>query len=307
MSFLNPISEPVLMYSSTDDQAPKINYAARAAGDIKTVLKACLVTGYGTKQGAGWSIQNETDFAAEFISPSVAMSDYSFGVTDTSTAQTTWYYNFKGVKTTPAKNNPAKSFYYINASHADNGWRMLITQRGFLFVELVQHPAIGKLSARLTYFGAIKSGITDTGGINIAFINTGHSGLTADQNFYTRYDYLHIKLESYSNIRFCTALPRLVSSLNNSSAPSRYDTSISIMDLHSVFYLVTSGGNILLGELPGLIGKMVNDKTKMFGVSEEVFNGRPVLRVCCGFPDTVAENVYLYSQVMLLPLDYWEY
>ena len=42
---------PVTLYTSEDPGAPKL---ARAAGSLKTVLKACLVTGYGSKPAAGW-------------------------------------------------------------------------------------------------------------------------------------------------------------------------------------------------------------------------------------------------------------
>lgn len=45
------------IYKSTDPDAPQLS---NAAGALKTVLKACLVTGYGTgtntKAGAGWNL-----------------------------------------------------------------------------------------------------------------------------------------------------------------------------------------------------------------------------------------------------------
>jgi len=52
MSLRNPVKYPVKYYSWQDDQAPQLS---NADGVIKTILKACLVTGYGTKQGAGWT------------------------------------------------------------------------------------------------------------------------------------------------------------------------------------------------------------------------------------------------------------
>ena len=52
MSLRNPVKYPVKYYSWQDDQAPQL---ADANGVIKTILKACLVTGYGSKQGAGWT------------------------------------------------------------------------------------------------------------------------------------------------------------------------------------------------------------------------------------------------------------
>lgn len=52
MSLRNPVKYPVKYYSWQDDQAPQLS---DADGVIKTILKACLVTGYGSKAGAGWT------------------------------------------------------------------------------------------------------------------------------------------------------------------------------------------------------------------------------------------------------------
>lgn len=52
MSLRNLVKYPVKYYSWQDDQAPQLS---DADGVIKTILKACLVTGYGSKQGAGWT------------------------------------------------------------------------------------------------------------------------------------------------------------------------------------------------------------------------------------------------------------
>ena len=42
---------PVTLYQSTDEGAPQLT---AAAGSLKTILKACLVSGYGQKQALGW-------------------------------------------------------------------------------------------------------------------------------------------------------------------------------------------------------------------------------------------------------------
>lgn len=53
MSLRNPEQFPVKFYSWQDNDAPQL---ANADGCIKTILKACLVTGYGGKDGAGWEM-----------------------------------------------------------------------------------------------------------------------------------------------------------------------------------------------------------------------------------------------------------
>ena len=301
MSFLNPVSEPVLMYSSTDANAPKINYAARAAGDVKTVLKACLVTGYGSKAGAGWSIQNETATVAEFVSPGVAMSDYSFGVTDTSASNTTWYYKYKGTQTNPAYNTPNKSFANINTTHADNGWRLIVSKRGMIFIELVQSTVVNKLSARLTYIGAVKSAVTDTNGINIAFFNIGHSAAISEPaNFYS-INYPHIRVESLNQLAIHSALPFL------SDRGADLATNVSQVDIISHYYVSSAYDAIFAAELPGLVGKIVNDKEKIYGIANETLENRHVLKICLGYQDNRTQYMYSRGRVMLIYLDGWSY
>lgn len=59
MSLRNPVKYPVKYYSWQDAQAPQLS---DADGVIKTILKACLVTGYGSKAGAGWTALFEDDY-----------------------------------------------------------------------------------------------------------------------------------------------------------------------------------------------------------------------------------------------------
>lgn len=63
MSLKQPVRYPVKYYSHTDTDAPQL---ADADGVIKTILKACLVTGYGdgadAKAGAGWTSVYEDAF-----------------------------------------------------------------------------------------------------------------------------------------------------------------------------------------------------------------------------------------------------
>ena len=257
-----------------------------------------MVTGYGTKQGAGWSIQNETDFAAEFVSPSVSMSDYAFGVSDGSSSQTSWYYKYKGTQTNPAYNAPNKSFANINTTHADNGWRLMVTKRGILFIELVQSTIVNKISARLTYIGAIKSAITDAGGINIAFFNIGHSAAQTENMFFYRNNYSHYAVESYSGLYVFGATPFVTT---NSFTPS-----VSLVDITTRLYLTTTTG-IFIGELPGIVAKLINDTSKMYGISNDTLNSRPTMQITLGYTDYRTQYMYSNGRVMLIYLDNWDF
>lgn len=54
--FLQPEKVPVKVYLSTDKDAPRLD---RTPNCVQTILKACLVTGYGEKEPAGWTMPFE--------------------------------------------------------------------------------------------------------------------------------------------------------------------------------------------------------------------------------------------------------
>ena len=68
---------PAKVYRSTDKDAPKLD---AVAGSLKTLLKACLVTGYGAddsrKEPAGWAMPFENDVSAVFRSQSPESTKY---------------------------------------------------------------------------------------------------------------------------------------------------------------------------------------------------------------------------------------
>ncbi|WP_413190868.1 hypothetical protein [Psychrobacter sp. AT9] len=301
MSFLNPVSEPVKRFSSTDADAPQINYNARVAGDVKTVLKACLVTGYGATASAGWTVANETATVAEFVSPSAAMSDYRLGVDDTSTSSTTWYYQYQNAIVNPSYNSPGKSFANVDKTHASNGWQLFITSLGIVFVEIVYHTAVGKLSTRITYIGQVKSALNNTSGKNIMFFNVGHSATIGIINyFFNSTSYIHLNLET-------NTLTHISSATANALSAATYKLDTSLVDLVSPIYLSNSTKDCLIGELPPFLSKLVNKSSNLYGVSDFTLDGRGVVSVCAGFANATAATANERSFTMLIRTDYWEY
>lgn len=301
MSFLNPVSEPVLRFSSTDADAPQIDYNSRVAGDVKTVLKACLVTGYGSTASAGWTITNEVDHVAEFVSPSAAMSDYRLGIDDTSTSSTTWYYQYQDVRTNPSYNTPDKSFSYADKTHASNGWQLLTTNRGIVFIELIQHSTVNKLSARITYFGAVKSAIASVTGKNIFFFNVGHDGgVKYPYYFYSSYSHVHTQLETHTSAYMSAAT-------SNALSAQSYTLDTSNVDLVSPIYIAESSQTLLIGELPPMLSKIVNATADIYGISEFALDARNVLSVTAGYSHSTASTANNRSRTFLIRTDYWEY
>lgn len=304
MSFLNPVSEPVLRFSSTDASAPQINYATRVAGDIKTVLKACLVTGYGTKASAGWAMTKETGHIAEFASPGAVMSDYKLGIDDRNAATSTWYYTYKNTRTNPVSNIVTRQVNDSNKTSVRNGWQLLVSKRGIFFIEIFDVDTISDLVSRVTYLGQIKSGLTNNSGANIAFWNVGH-GAIAPQPLYffdsTNSVYRHFRINSYN-------LADIRLSGTNITSMSSYDASVdpnAAVEVVSALYLYNV--NRFVGEHPALLMKDNNDPLNRYGVFDTTFQTRPVISLCLSYDNPDPSTYAIYSRTILLYLDYWEY
>ncbi|MBZ1392846.1 hypothetical protein [Psychrobacter pacificensis] len=295
MSFLNPVSEPVKRFSSTDAGAPQINYNARVAGDVKTVLKACLVVGYGDKASAGWSIANEVDHVAEFVSPSAAMSDYRLGIDDSTATKTDWFYQYKNARKNPKSNAPVKAFVRADKVSANNGWQLLVSERGLLFIEIVQHTTVSSLSCRLTYFSAQKS-TSSTIGDDIVFFNTGHSG--AINTYNQLYGYANAYISQDATAKIITTSPHML------GVDYTYDA--SSIDLAADIYTALGNGSALLGKLPALMCQTPAQQPT-FGLRDVLIDGRAFLEFFCGDTSASATTVYGYGRTFLSPLDYWEY
>lgn len=300
MSFLNPVSEPVLRFKSTDAGAPQINYNVRTAGDVKAVLKACLVVGYGTTASAGWSIVNEVNHVAEFVSPSAAMSDYRLGIDDTSTSTTTWYYQYQDVRTNPAYNTPSKNMTQADKVHVDNGWQLLVTGRGIIFIELVQHTGVNKLSARLTYFSQVKSGVDATSSNNILFFNIGHQGAILRSDYFYLANYIHLSLGGYNGVLPFSATPFSLGSIS-------YSLDISKVDIVSPIYLASVSKDLMLGQCVGVLQKVINKSVDLYGLSEIFIDGRTALSVCAGYATPSSAQVLSHARTFLIYTDWWEY
>ena len=75
--------KPVTVFSSGDAGAPVL---LKEPGSLKTLLKACLVTGYGDKASLGWAMkfESEDQKSAAFASTDVTASQFVFKIDDSS-------------------------------------------------------------------------------------------------------------------------------------------------------------------------------------------------------------------------------
>lgn len=77
--------KPVTVFSSDDAGAPVLT---KNAGSLKTLLKACLVTGYGDKAALGWQMLFESadTLSAAFASQDPTASKYVIKINNSTTA-----------------------------------------------------------------------------------------------------------------------------------------------------------------------------------------------------------------------------
>lgn len=89
--------KPVRVFSSTDKDAPVLT---AAAGSLKTLLKACLITGYGDKTALGWQLKYESDDknSAVFVSQDPTSAGYHLKIDNTDAiAKISAYYHMTSI------------------------------------------------------------------------------------------------------------------------------------------------------------------------------------------------------------------
>lgn len=155
MSILQTINYPVQVYRSTDTAAPPLSQTG-AAGEIKTILKACLHTGYGTVTAAnGWTMAFEDANKAAFKSTDArAPDDVLFIDNNTATTATLKAYSaMSDINTgTGLWSDNNSSFYSTNNA----AWILFATPVAFMLLSLCQNSSNNTIAMPL-YFGGVSN------------------------------------------------------------------------------------------------------------------------------------------------------
>lgn len=132
MNVINPEKLAVSVYRSTDANAPKLD---KSADCVATIFKACLVTGYGDKQSAGWRLAFE-DLTAKVkvLCPLAGKQDFFLRLSgDTgSVMKPQVYTKMTDINTGDLKLDCATTFKY-GAAQTTGNWVLIATNRGFWF------------------------------------------------------------------------------------------------------------------------------------------------------------------------------
>ena len=184
MSVINQVRLPVKVYRWDDDNAPKYD---KSPNCLATIFKACLVTGYGSKAGAGWSMPFEDMQAGVKVlrPPLSAEQDFYLRLSnDTGTQlKATVYLNMTAADTGEIKLQSDTDFYYAKANISGK-WLMLATDRQVWFLT-EQHYQPEKINKAGTFFVCGDTAKNEITGEKAIILH--HSGGTFNQS-YALYD-----------------------------------------------------------------------------------------------------------------------
>ncbi|MGP4950698.1 hypothetical protein ACTXGO_00795 [Psychrobacter sp. T6-1] len=122
--------KPVTVFSSADTNAPILT---KDPGSLKTLLKACLITGYGDKASLGWEMafESEDQKSAAFKSTDPTASQFYFKIDNSGTTTAL----LSAYQTMTAIDNGAQpiaidNIYDLHAS----SWRLIGHSKAFILV-----------------------------------------------------------------------------------------------------------------------------------------------------------------------------
>lgn len=185
MSLFTPERVPVQVYKWDDAGAPPLN---KSAGCMMAIYQACLVTGYGTKASAGWTMPFEdVTSATKVFRPEVGPEkDFYLKVSaDTGTQVTAQVYlNMIDANTGDLKLQCATPFKYAKA-FSTGVWMLVASPRGFWFFceqRSSSDPQYGLASNTGAFFN-VGDTLTDTTGQRAVHLH--HTGGLTDNGSYS--------------------------------------------------------------------------------------------------------------------------
>lgn len=141
MSFINPEKVPVTVYKWDDEDAPRLD---RSPNCVATIFKACLVTGYGNKQGAGWTMPYEdTNAGVKVLRPAISPEQDFYlrlSADDGKQMTTQVYLNMTDINTGELKLQCHTPFKY-GFGKISGKWLLIASDRGFWFFNEQQYSS----------------------------------------------------------------------------------------------------------------------------------------------------------------------
>lgn len=259
---------PVTLFQSTDEGAPKLT---ATAGSLKTILKSCLVTGYGDKQALGWESAYEDSNYIAFRSKDEKASKCWLSVDNQypRAAKVVGYHEMLAKNTGQKEfgHNDSENYFSVLAENKNSAkWLLVGHGRGFCLVVFSSPHDIG---SNILYFGDFTS-IAPADSRNCILIQSadrykhvysssvgiGYMMLNATTSYHTNSGVMALA-SSYDqltyNVRCCGA--GIANKLRGDPYPSPISGGFSAFEIFLLEYMVIESVRYgMRGKLPGLLG-----------------------------------------------------
>ena len=293
---------PVTLYTSEDANAPRLTHAA---GSLKTVLKACLVTGYGSKPAAGWqaAFEENNKIALRSADPKSPQSLIRIDNTAAGYTDVQVYTAMSGLDAGEAVFAQPQRLHVSDPSYKTRKWWLVACPRGFAFFGEGRYGGCRYLyfgdfptlaagdNGNMVCFGAFGGGFTNH--IVPAGFNTSGRGSA----------YLPALLKSYDG------LTRGATAILHSAAAALYNSSNYFADYPSpvsggfsafpVFIMENSNNRrVPRGLLPGVSAIAERMAAVPIGTEFALDGGR---YICLDFGDSSYRDT-----AVLIAADFWD-
>lgn len=246
-------TKAVTLFKSTDDGAPRLT---ASAGSLKTLLKTCLLSGYGDKQPLGWEMPFEDGHIAVFRSKSPESNRHFLRVDNANTkfANLSGYLNMTAASVGSGQfsyTGNLERFGYCQYDRNDsNHWWLVGHDKCFAL--FVSHSNLN--AAAFFMFGDVPSIVPNDTGNTILYTNSTRNAYFAhrDLEYIGSWGVLFAKTWSGAEQ---SAKAAFVSLAHNDAAYASYPDKISGGLMVSEMWLYERGGDNgynLRGLLPAL-------------------------------------------------------
>lgn len=179
---------PVKVYRWDDAEAPKLD---KSANCVQLILKACLVTGYGTKQAAGWTMPFEdTSTGVKVFRPKFGAEQDFYVRTSGDTGTLLYmqvYTKMSDINTGELKLQCSTPFKY-GVTPCTGRWVVIATERGFWFFNETDAGGSGDIKRSGAYVYCGDTAINSQG---LRGVYLKHTGGTGNYNNDSRYPLLY--------------------------------------------------------------------------------------------------------------------
>lgn len=205
MSLTQPIQYTAKYYAHTDDGAPVLT---STDGAIKNILKACLIDGYGTKEGAGWELLFDSAFSSIYKMPQILFNAPNIKIENGNSKHAITSQSNDVLSIDDTTFDMISVNFVGNDSSGRTQWHMIVTDIGFVLCYEMGYSTSTYIRNNILYVGATQKWLNND---NVQFVATHNDSITTDGIGKTGLRYLFdsksavINIETGSIYRFSPA------------------------------------------------------------------------------------------------------